>query len=47
VFPTGRDNAHDLVYRAGHLFVTAQNDNQIGIIRVNDERIRKLAGDKP
>jgi len=41
VFPTGRDNAHDLVYRAGHLFVTAQNDNQIGIIRVNDRRIRK------
>lgn len=43
VFPTGRDNAHDLVYRDGHLFVTAQNDNQIGIIRVNDRRILKKA----
>jgi len=47
VFPTGRDNAHDLVYRDGHLFVTAQNDNQIGIIRVNDRRIRQSACDKP
>ena len=43
VFPTGRDNAHDLVYRDGHLFVTAQNDNQIGIIRVDNRRIRELA----
>ncbi len=47
VFPAGRDNAHDLVYRDGHLFVTAQNDNQIGIIRVNDSRILGKASSRP
>ena len=55
LFPTRRlflggnprfDNAHDLVYRDGHLFVTAQNDNQLGILRVNDTRILELV-EKP
>ncbi|HID24383.1 MAG TPA: hypothetical protein EYP14_18565 [Planctomycetaceae bacterium] len=53
LFPTRRlmlgkmprfDNAHDLVYREGYLFVTAQNDNQLGILKVNDRRVLELAG---
>ncbi len=40
------DNAHDLVYRDGYLFVTAQNDNQLGILRINDQRIMKLISKK-
>lgn len=37
------DNAHDLVYRDGYIYVTAQNDNAFGILKVNDERVRELA----
>lgn len=37
------DNGHDVVYRDGYIYVTAQNDNSLGIIRVTDPRIRKLA----
>ncbi|MBI1356738.1 MAG: hypothetical protein GC160_20550 [Acidobacteria bacterium] len=37
------DNAHDLAYRDGLLYVTAQNDNAFGVLRVNDERVRALA----
>ena len=53
LFPTRRlmvnghpkyDNAHDLVYRDGYLYVTAQNDNQFGILKINDRRVWKLAG---
>ncbi len=52
LFPTRRierggawryDNGHDLVYRDGLLYVTAQIDNRLGVLRVNDERIRALA----
>jgi hypothetical protein len=52
LFPTRRlvldgaaryDNAHDLVYRDGYLYVTAQNDNQFGILKINDQRIINLA----
>lgn len=52
LFPTRRlmlgghpryDNAHDLVYRDGYLYVTAQNDNQFGILKINDRRILELA----
>ncbi len=52
LFPTRRlmlgktarfDNAHDLVYRNGYLYVTAQNDNQIGILKVNHPTVLKLA----
>ena len=52
LFPTRRlmlnghpryDNAHDLVYRDGYLYVTAQNDNQFGILKINDPRILELA----
>jgi len=42
LFPTGRDNGHDLVFRNNLLYVTAQNDDQIGIVRIEDERIRRL-----
>ena len=37
------DNGHDLVYRDGYIYVTAQNDNSLGILKVTDPRIRKLA----
>jgi hypothetical protein len=40
-----RDNAHDLVYRDGHLYVTAQNDNSLGILKVTDPPVVRLAGD--
>lgn len=38
------DNGHDLVYRNGLLYVTAQVDHRFGILRVNDERVLSLAG---
>lgn len=41
--PTSGDNAHDLVYRDGYLYVTGQNDNRLVILRVLDEAIRRLA----
>ena len=37
------DNAHDLVYRDGYLYVTAQNDNNFGILKVNDDKVLRLA----
>ncbi len=53
LFPTRRyeklpgppkfDNAHDLVYRDGHIYVTARNDHSLDILRINDPRIRRLA----
>lgn len=53
LFPTRRllfegkqhryDNGHDLVYRDGYVFVTAQNDNAFGILKVNDQRVNELA----
>ena len=52
LFPTRRillngewrfDNAHDLVYRDGYLYVTAQNDNRFGIFKIGDDRILRLA----
>jgi len=48
LFPTRRlliegewrfDNGHDLVYRDGYVYVTAQNDNRLGILKVEDELI--------
>lgn len=41
------DNGHDLVYRDGYIYVTAQNDNAFGILRVNDARVRELADAPP
>lgn len=52
LFPTRRfllngvprfDNGHDLVYRGGYLYVTAQNDNRLGILKVLDRKILELA----
>jgi hypothetical protein len=52
LFPTRRltagkdvrfDNGHDLVYRDGFLYVTAQNDNRLGILELLDPRLRALA----
>ena len=44
-FPTADDNAHDLVYRDGYLYVTSQGDNGFVILRVNDQKIRQLASE--
>ena len=35
-------SGHDLVYRNGLIYVTAQFDDAVGIIRVNDSRLRTL-----
>jgi hypothetical protein len=52
LFPTRRipldgewrfDNGHDLVYRDGYVYATAQNDNRFGIFKVEDDRILRLA----
>ena len=40
-------NAHDLVYRRGLVYVTAQNDDQVGILRVENPKIRRLAESPP
>jgi hypothetical protein len=37
VFPGGLDDAHDLVFHDGHLFVTAQNTHALVILKVSDE----------
>ena len=42
-FPTPDDNAHDLVYRGGFLYVTSQGDNGFVIFSVDDSDTRRLA----
>jgi len=42
-FPGAQDDAHDLVYSDGHLFVTAQTSHSLVVVRVADERIREAA----
>ena len=37
------DNAHDLIYRDGHLYVSCQSDDSFMILKINDERILSLA----
>ncbi|MCZ6673837.1 MAG: hypothetical protein O7C75_12965 [Verrucomicrobia bacterium] len=37
------DNAHDLVYRDGYLYLSCQSDNSFMILKINDERILSLA----
>ena len=37
------DNYHDLIYRDGYLYVSAQTDNGFLILKVDDARIRALA----
>ncbi|MCF7847552.1 MAG: hypothetical protein K9M45_01780 [Kiritimatiellales bacterium] len=40
------DNYHDLIYRDGYLYVSAQTDNGLLILKVNGEGIRKRAEEK-
>jgi hypothetical protein len=42
-FPGGQDDAHDLVYHEGHLFITAQNSHSLVVVGVADERMQKGA----
>jgi hypothetical protein len=42
-FSGGADDAHDLVYRDGYLFVTAQTSHAMVVIRVRDQNIIRLA----
>lgn len=37
------DNYHDLIYRDGYLYVSAQSDDGLLILKVQDRNIRKLA----
>jgi hypothetical protein len=37
------DNAHDLVFRDGHLYVSCQSDDSFMILKIDDERILSLA----
>ena len=46
-FPTADDNAHDLVYRIGYLYVTSQGDHGFVVLRVDDEEISRLAEERP
>lgn len=39
-FPGGMDDAHDLVWHDGHLFVTAQNSHSLVVIKVSAELAR-------
>ena len=37
------DNAHDLIFRDGHLYVSCQSDHSFMILKIDDERILSLA----
>jgi hypothetical protein len=39
-FPGGADDAHDLVYHDGHLFVTAQTSHSLAVVGIADEQLR-------
>ena len=41
-FPGARDDAHDLVYHDGHLFVTAQNSHALVVITVSPDLARSI-----
>lgn len=43
VFTGGADDAHDLAYRDGHLYVTAQTTHAVVMLRVASDQIRRLA----
>lgn len=45
-FPGGADDAHDLVYQAGHLFVTAQNSHSLVILKVGGRDLLNLLESK-
>lgn len=37
VFPGGTDDGHDLVYHAGHLFITGQRTHALVVLKLSDE----------
>jgi hypothetical protein len=37
------DNAHDLIFRDGHLYVSCQSDHSFMILKIDDECILSLA----
>ena len=41
------DNAHDLIYRDGHLYVSCQTDSAFMILKIDDKRILDLANARP
>ena len=41
-FPGGADDAHDLVYHAGHLFITAQTSHSLVIVKVSEDIRRQV-----
>jgi hypothetical protein len=43
-FPGGADDAHDLVYHDGHLFVTAQTSHSLVVLRVRDDLRDRING---
>lgn len=43
LFAAGEDDGHDLVYRDGYLYVTAQNSHSFGVVKVLSPRINELA----
>jgi hypothetical protein len=43
-FPGGADDAHDLVYHDGHLFVTGQTSHSLVILRVSDDLRERVTG---
>ncbi len=42
VFPGGKDDAHDLVYHDGHLFITAQNSHSLVVLKVSAALARSI-----
>ena len=43
VLPTSTDNAHDLVYRDGYLYITGQSDHRLVILEVHHPDVLRLA----
>ena len=43
VLPTPLDNAHDLIYRDGYLYVTGQNDHRLVILQIHHPDVLRLA----
>lgn len=47
LFSAGEDDAHDLAYRDGYLYVTAQNSHSFGVVKVLSPKIKELASKNP
>ena len=46
VLPTPLDNAHDLIYREGYLYVTGQNDHRLVILQIHHPDVLRLAAER-